>query len=86
MIYRINIMYKDAKSVRVDLHEDEYQQFIECFKNKEVYWGRGEKQGFFTDCEQVRYVQIFKVGEHNETLPTMEKISEENLEINQISE
>lgn len=67
MNYRITLVYNDGNSINVEVPEDEYQQVMECLENKNVFWGKDQKQGFWTNIQDVRYMQIFQL--ENSTAP-----------------
>ena len=70
----VKLTYMDEKSAHVILPKEEIPKFLEAFKAKKEYWSPNEDAAFLTDVDKVRFVNIGKEAqEENTELKTDEK-------------
>ncbi len=75
MNYTIKLVYMDGKELTIALSEDKLGDFYETLSKKGIYWMEKSDNGFWTDLDKVRYVQIFKIKEEAPK-PAITKVTE----------
>lgn len=74
MIYRVQLTYMDGQSLNLDVSEDQYKLFFQSLNERKVYWNEEASRGFWTNFEQVRYMNIFPIpAEKKEEVEVVEE-------------
>lgn len=56
--YQIKFIYKDGKDLNVNIEPQFLQAFFDALNAKGVYWSQDKVHGFWTNLDEVRFVQI----------------------------
>lgn len=57
-MYQIQMIYKDEKTLNIDVSKDEIQKFFSDINKSQVYIHPETKAGFWTNIQDVRYINI----------------------------
>ena len=76
MIYQVQIMYLDGKSLPFNLAETEVTNFLENVKKNSPIWTNNKESAFYVPLENIRYMNIVKLPEEATEEPTTEIVEE----------
>lgn len=64
MKYIIKLIYNDGATLNLELSYEEHQDFFNCLNSRKIFWGTKKLQGFWTQLESIRYIQVFPKEEN----------------------
>ena len=65
MNFTVKIVYMDGKDINVLLPQDKAEEFLTCIKSGAAFWEEKQKQAFWTNLENIRYLQVLPAGDEN---------------------
>jgi hypothetical protein len=60
------LVYKDEKEITLNVPEKEFQKLFECLSQRKVFWDEKIQNGFWTNLEEIRFIQFRVIEEKNE--------------------
>lgn len=56
--YQIKFVFNDGQDLNVNVEANFLTQFFDDLSNKKIYWNQAKTAGFWTNLDDVRFVQI----------------------------
>ncbi len=81
--FQVRFTYKDGKDININILEEKLDLFFSRLNEKRIFWGISEERldkGFWTNMEDVRFVQIDNIqgvqedGSKQKTIQSSRKI------------
>lgn len=64
-MYLVSLFYKDEKSIKVRIREEEIEKFFADLNASQVYINPDSDVGFWTNVGDIRYITTHKEGEQD---------------------
>jgi len=66
MEYNVKFVYKDGKDISISIADDTLNAFFETLNEGKIFWrNEDQKEGFWLDLKDIRYVQLFGNSEES---------------------
>jgi hypothetical protein len=68
-VYQVKFVFKDGKDLNVNVEAQYLTQFFDELSNKKIYWNQTKTSGFWTNLDDVRFVQTSLLVQQIPQLP-----------------
>lgn len=75
-MFQVKLTYKDDKAYTLPLEEEKLGEFYGALSQRQLFWIEPGKNGFWTDFNDIRFVNVFKEEEDG----TISEVSSDKIE------